>query len=660
MNRRCKRGGTPRAYTREFQVQYAHAMAEFIYQPRNDINRLAEHFHQKYGSVEKAQEHFDHNMEFDLVSFEKFLRKRGVKCDDVVRFFEYIDADWSGKISCDELFWVLKLKIEDIQRREQEREAADIARVYENLAKTILDKYGSVEAAFATGPGTVTRPEQRKPTKEEADMNVPMRRSAAGHTPLIMSSPDGAHSEREGEKGLSLARFRKLVQDMGMDVDARTLQMVFSKIDDNNTGVVSLDELESALSNHLVANIVVEMGDALIEKWGSISMAFENTGMGAAGLATFAGNDPPLSEEQFVRLIRGMEVLVSEGIGTGKVAEQNARFLYKTCKGISRSGFESLVNTEHQRASQVRARKQAEIEQREDQRKKWLRRQLCIDSGEAAQKSIGSWVSRVDDPVRPAAAEDVTRGWATKAREGKSRTQLHAYIETLNAEVERRQAAVSTLQGTVDDRCRDAFTPAYGACEVTPISLGERTPATPALMGTQQLESRAVKAERLAQAAAVGDENEVLRCLRKRADVNATAWGGITPVMAAAHHGRAAVLQRLLAEGADLSRTDMRGRTAVDHAYRRPDVCKWLRGRGGRSGRELATEAQNLARQVLKLEADRARLQETLDQMPSVAALRRQASFPAPGEGTPWSQSPGGARKTVSLQLPFPSRQYSE
>lgn len=265
--------------------------------------------------------------------------------------------------------------------------------------------------------------------------------------------------------------------------------------------------------------------------------------------------------------------------------------------------------------------------------------------------------------------EDVTRHWSATARAGKSKVQLKDYVSVLEKRAsdyeEKLEDTRLELQSYRDEaeKVREflvgggpsslrrspegaftpspslstagAFTPDHSISHtpaVTPASCS-RTPSAPRAAWTRPAravhaatlsqEEKTARAEHLSQAAAAGDVVMVQRILAVRTNPNLVVWGGVTALMTAAHHGRQAVLECLLARHADIARTDMRGRTAVDHAHKRPAVREWLRASGGMTGREMAAEVEALAQRVLLAGAEKARLEVERSGLPSDDVLRQ-------------------------------------
>jgi len=247
-------------------------------------------------------------------------------------------------------------------------------------------------------------------------------------------------------------------------------------------------------------------------------------------------------------------------------------------------------------------------------------------------------------------AGEVTRKWEIGARSGNCRNQLQDYVAALQLRIQQRQegpGGIQELQNQVEDALRNAQEWEGLHCEddhFSPTST-DRTPGPSGAgsfgmsmararsgMGDMYLEQTsrqqraAVKAKHLIQAAASGDVAKVQSLLRGRADLNIVGWGGSTPLMAAARHGREGVLNALLTGRADIAQTDGHGRTAVDHAQQgrasqRSGIVSLLRGHGGMSGMELKAHVDVLARRVCEIESEWSRLNDYKGKLPSSGEL---------------------------------------
>jgi hypothetical protein len=93
----------------------------------------------------------------------------------------------------------------------------------------------------------------------------------------------------------------------------------------------------------------------------------------------------------------------------------------------------------------------------------------------------------------------------------------------------------------------------------------QAAPARPTLRPVKQ--AVAPTADALVEAAGNGSLGDVDRLLRAGVSPNAASFG-VTPLVAAAVHGHAQVIQRLIAAGADVNYRDRWGMTALDYATR--------------------------------------------------------------------------------------------
>jgi len=198
---------------------------------------------------------------------------------------------------------------------------------------------------------------------------------------------------------------------------------------------------------------------------------------------------------------------------------------------------------------------------------------------------------------------------------------LQDYTAALNELLEQKMRETQTLR---EDIQQDEQ-----AWRSTPPPLGGSPAASPRLAygaldlrpdGSQR--SKAERAERLIQAAAVGNLQVLQKYIDVRVDVDTPAWHGVTALMSAARHEQYAALVTLLDARADLGRTDMSGRTAVDYAQRKPRLQAWLRQRGGRTGHELAADAEILAKRLLQVKREMAMLEDKRSRMPRKEVLR--------------------------------------
>lgn len=554
------------------------------YRPEEDVKKLAHYFAQRYGSLEKALHTFDPYHEFELYDFEVALKKWGVKVDSVVHLFDHIDVDWNNKISVEELFAVLQLPVAEVQEREERRKRDEVKRAFEQVAKCLRVKYHSVEEAVAK------------------------------HSPQ-----DPGASEAST---LSLARFRTLVNGLGLQFDAALLQRVFYEIDQNHSGTVSISELQRALSNIMVHDELVELAETLAGRHGGdIDAAFKDLG----------DLQHPNSLDKFLRLLRHLKVF--------EVTEDMARLMF-SCLRPNFTIEEFIVSLkEVRRQSQEEKRRQEEEQKRKDREQKRKLKQAMMQavSRQQVEKEVQNWAQKAAE----ASSDEVMQNWSVAARAGKSMSQLKDYVSVLKSCVDDTASETRDLRMLVEQETREveglrdylAPTPSQGASTnvawsgevspltprspyLTPASRTPRPQSVPAYADISR-KSKAEKAQQLIQAAAAGDVIVVQSCLNARVDINLVGWGGVTALMAAARHGRQAVLEALVTRQADLQRTDMSGRTAVDHAYRQLRARDWLRSRGGLSSKELEADAEALAKLLLQAENEKSKLQARRDRMPS-------------------------------------------
>lgn len=96
----------------------------------------------------------------------------------------------------------------------------------------------------------------------------------------------------------------------------------------------------------------------------------------------------------------------------------------------------------------------------------------------------------------------------------------------------------------------------------------------------------------LDEAATLGQKEMVERILAEGADVNARNKDGFTLLHVAASQGHRDVVELLLAKGADLNAKDNNGFTPLDgaNAYKKSDTAKFLIWYGGKSGKDLGAQ----------------------------------------------------------------------
>jgi len=347
-----------------------------VYHPEHDVDRLAQYFSKRYGSIEKAEAEFDVNSQFDQGAFEVALRKWQVQVDDPVRLFEHIDIDANFKVSARELFDVLRLKVEQIRQREQQRQQREVRRITENLATCIRHKFGSLEVMLAT-------------------------------------ISTGSSSS------LSVAQFRKLVNTLGMELDPQQLQRVFSEIDKDSTDSVSKAELEKSLSYYMVQSTLVDIATRLAENDCTVIKAFENVGIPYQELPD--PSEPHVSEQELILLLRKLKV-------TDLVDERTAKLMHTSLKPFTVQNLIVKLHAEWQTVAQeTESKKQAEERQRQE-RKHRLRHLVPMDRQSQVEKDIFSWEAHVASNIDEGG---ITRGWSAAARGGKSYTQLQDYVAAL-------------------------------------------------------------------------------------------------------------------------------------------------------------------------------------------------------------------------------------
>lgn len=352
--------------------------------------------------------------------------------------------------------------------------------------------------------------------------------------------------------------------------------------------------------------------------------------------------DQELTEDRYLRLLRTLKVLDA-------ITEPKALMLYHCLKPFSVETFVPRLIEEFSEAQAEKARRQEEEERRERERRNLFGKSSLFDTRNRPEEDVREWLEK---SATPTFRGQVLDKWAVSARAGKFRAQLRDYVQTLETQLSNRSAAVSQLRQALDydnrqlEGLRDVLgpTPSHAmtaaaaaltgwAGDLSPLtpstayhtgSIAGKSPKTPSRLETQlPQESKAKQAERLAQAAAIGNVDAIQRCLARRSDVNAAAWDGVTALMCAAHHGRLAALELLLKHGADPALADRRGRTAVDYARNRPEVRDWLRGRGGIASKELTWQVEVLGRHLREVEAEKARLEGLREQLPSGEVVKR-------------------------------------
>eukprot|EP00931_Biecheleriopsis_adriatica_P024302 TRINITY_DN15180_c0_g1_i4.p1 TRINITY_DN15180_c0_g1~~TRINITY_DN15180_c0_g1_i4.p1 ORF type:complete len:696 (+),score=174.33 TRINITY_DN15180_c0_g1_i4:1340-3427(+) len=645
------------------------------YNPEEDVGRLAEYFQKKYGSLDAARKAFDAEASWRMDAFERALKKWGVKVNSSAELFGHIDADCSGTISIEELWYVLEAPIEERARREIHRQRVEVNLIYKEMARCIREKFGSIEEAFVAKQW--------------------LQRAEPG---------------RQGS--LSLAQFRALVNTLDMELQATVLQRVFNEIDADRTGEISIEELQKALSFQFVRQIVIELATMLTERFGSVAKAFEGINAITPGsLPTkvtlpneaipgrVAPPPPPTqtlptvgesrtaetgcTEEKLLQILRQLKVL-------DNVTEHSARMLHACLRPSSVEDFARRIHSEYSQEEEAKKQRMDDEERREKEHKRKLAQSLRVDSHHRAVKEVKSWLENASkDPKRT-----ITAAWSAAARAGASKTQLRDYVLVLEGEIRERSAEVERIKMLVDKEVREAeflrefvgVTPSHVAAtpvgdagvlkfgnlgDMTPMTpsaasfFGRASPTAPSLEATLQKEDKTIRVERVMQAASIGDLAAMKRFLDDRADINAVAWGGVTPLMSAAHHGRLPMVLMLLESHADPVRTDMHGRTALDHAKKQPArVQEELRGNGLLGRQELERMAQSLARQLLHIDQQRTKLEGVRDQLPSEevkqrARLRLRLAQAGSQDSTPAVRAQAQLRRASSSPYPSPLSEAS-
>lgn len=651
------------------------------YRPEADVERLARYFAQRYGGDDRlleARKALDPEVSFDLPAFEQTLRKWGVKVDNAVELFAHIDVDFSGSISVEELLNVLSSPVEEIKRRELQRQRQEVKRIFEGLARSISEKFGSIQDAFAK------------------------------------------HGLHGSESSLSLAQFGKLAKQLDMELESAVMQRVFNEIDEDRTGSISVQELQKALMYHIVGYVVVEIANFLEQKAGGIVEAFEHLREIAPGavpkvlppVTPDAPKPPPpklqageegVSEQNFLRVLRQLKVL--DQTSESAITESAALMIHSALKPFVMEDFVRRLQEEYRTASEMKQRQKEDAEKHEKDRKRRLAESLRIDSRQRAAKEIETWI---DQAATMEEAPSVTAKWASLARSGRSKTQLRDYVSVLEGLIKSTRVDIEDLRRRLEREGVSSADPprffagerAYDAVASPSVSLAPPLPpaasvgSVPHLLGTAPTaptapaaspsslrpddtmlsEHRTVLAERLLQAAACGRLALVQRCLTSRANINSVAWSGVTALMCAARHGKLEVLQLLLESSADPVRTDMLGRTALDHAKRQPPyVQEWLRGHKVLGRQEFERMVQALGSELLVLKRESKRLETMRDQIPSDDVLRRAklinqllpksvsavdhgqaigSPYPSPGSMLSQGYSPLALGRAVSFPVP--------
>lgn len=595
----------------------------------DDVEKLAAYFVSHYKTLEAAASAIDHDTEWNIPQFRAELKRWGVLVADPDELFYHIDADYSGRISFLELYAVLSQPVAEVKVREERRQSAEVTAIYEELAGKIRD-HGGVEDAFkAVG--------------------------AVG--------------------GLTIAQFRQLLKKIDMELSHAQVTRVFQRIDADHTKTVSIQELRDALGYYLVRGTLVDLAAHLSETCGSVGAAFDSSR--AERRQSFTGSPPPslpaspmnpstasallpmlpldslmpMSEKEFLTLLRRLKVLV-EGSASSFLKPGDADFLFLHLRGPSFTAEDFKLRLEKVHDEQRKLEEDLEQRRARTEQMKKRRaftelpgiggvvargRQAAWQTGKVSQTEVDAWTAEAAKAGSQTRPEEVTRMWEIDARSGKSRAQLQDYQRLLEDQIFLRQRGVQELQEEVEGRWDGLH-----GWDTSPTSPDTPMPNAFGMSGSLRRDKRgakvgqsdgfldqsrrqqqaAVRSKRIIQASAVGDVAGLQSVLKDPKDVNIAGWGGVTPLMTAARHGREAALQTLLAFGAEIGCTDSHGRTAVDHARQAPislrsGVLNCLTGHGGLSGQELKAQVDALARRVLDIEAECSRLNHYKGKLPS-------------------------------------------
>eukprot|EP00929_Paragymnodinium_shiwhaense_P007741 TRINITY_DN111656_c0_g1_i1.p1 TRINITY_DN111656_c0_g1~~TRINITY_DN111656_c0_g1_i1.p1 ORF type:complete len:727 (+),score=142.82 TRINITY_DN111656_c0_g1_i1:89-2269(+) len=634
----------------------------FQYTPEHaahDVGVLAAYFVARYGTLKEARKTLNPDVQLDQADFAKLLKGyKGLPPVDAYYLFNELDKDWSGSIDIHELFSVLESPAEELKKRREEKRLQDVDKVCHVMAKCIREKFGSIESGIA---------------------------AVKGGTP----GADEVRSTSKGPEGLlelSKAEFRRFVNGLpiseelgGEGVYPQRLDKVWREIDTDESGSISVKELQKALQTYMVRDELASIGEMLVKEHGSVKAAFDklqpprptpitpaattpaaaSQSSGLAGLygsqstlafgspsattATAASDkkaetpargwpsppsasSPGSAAESTVILRHTLLHLMKDVV----VNEEVLKMMTETIDPFTVDELEKRMQAEQKKIADMRAKRQAELEKKEAERKKRARMAFCADSREAAAKVVDEWggkaeATRDKKSIQSFDPGDITRDWAAAARVGKSKAQMSDYLQQLEKRLRDRQEAMEAVAQELKQASSCA--PDASADELKrhlSKKFGAGAGNRPGLKrtGSMKHRSKVAQAQKVIQAAASGDVAEMVRALAACEDdaVDAVAWNGLTPLMTASRHGRVAVVECLLARGADPDRTDAYGRTAVDHAYKQALTRECLRARGARTGRELTAEAEELARRILEVEAARAFFDEELQK---TSALKR-------------------------------------
>jgi len=589
------------------------AVSDIFYDPQRDVEALAQHLTNDYGSLDRALRQFDPDAEFTQQEFEVWLRKWGLADKvDPISLFDYIDKDVSFTISVDELFSVLSLPADRIQQRKKDQHEREMHLIFKAFAKGIHEHVGSIEDYFAK------QLKQGAVLQEDAGPlghSSPSRSQSKARLSLSPGVGSIAAAERQMSEGaqLSFAQFSRFADVCEISkhlpdeqLAARCLDRVFGELDKDRSGGVSVEEIQIALRDYIVRDTLADIAQKLHqdERYKSVAGAFEKFGA-AKGLSHASMGAEGLDELKRVLrfLCPGHSALESE---------ETLKMLHKSINPFSSDELKKRLEMEHHRVETEQKVKNDAKEQRDKSRKDRMRRQIQTGA-EVVENQLDRWIQRSGKDAHgkdgPAEWSQRMKQWSIDAKTGKSRSQLADHISALNNMLQKKETEAEDFRRELKE----------------PVLL-RRSAAS---LSTMKHRSKNVQAAKIVQAASVGDLVAVQALVSEQIDVNAVSWGGITPLMTAARHGRTAVMVCLLEARAALDRTDSHGRTALDHAYRQPAALEWLKAHGAPAGEQLKLQAEHLAQRVMEVEAERVRLtsqKNMLGRAPS--RLHRAATEP--------------------------------
>mmetsp|Transcript_741 Transcript_741/g.1175 ORF Transcript_741/g.1175 Transcript_741/m.1175 type:complete len:670 (+) Transcript_741:94-2103(+) len=572
---------------------------------QKDVRMVAEFFIMKHGGLEEAMREFSEDVEdveIDPSSFERMLRKMGVQVDDPHELFDHIDIDGSGRIQFDELFAVLQAPMDEVKRKEELRQATEVHRIYQELAHKIHKNFdGSTEKLFKA-----------------------------------VAVPGSVEPGHENKDHLSKGAFKRLLDMVGMELSDKMRECLFNKIDGpNGDGAITLEELDEAISDHLARSHLVALAEVLVKEKGSVAAAFDTV---SERRQTFASDGihaglPPVppnvlqTPQEFERVLRRIK-LETKQIIPDVIKEPGNLFKMLQKRMTTVDDFKKLLTQVHDQETSVRKERE---EMRKRAKEAARRRKASEKEGkvkrdiekwkDCASKTVMNktdWMQRKFTQFTP---EDETIGcgrscWETEARAGKAQVQLKEYMAGLQDCIRKCEDEITIEKMALDQQLQHDY---WDTSPMTPYTqhISGRTPFAGGDMlfdQTSRQQQRAVKSDYLIQAASSGDVTKVRTLLQGRANVNTAAWGGVTALMAAARHGREAVVRALVLDLADPTRTDLHGRTAVDHARCGPSSTKlrithWLQSRGALSGQELSAQVDALGQRFFDVERQLKELQ---------------------------------------------------